>query len=141
MSGCFQCHRINNFAGITTACTSLSWHPCEYREWHIYHANWKIFEYWDFELGIIRNIIKPFWPKKTLIIILIFKNCLNCTIFISRENSEILIGSDLECMDARHNKLSQIIIATFRILYRVKTHMGLFEFVDIPNIWSNIGLY
>ena len=56
------------------------------------------------------------------------------------KNSEILIGSDLECMNARHNKLSQIIIASFRILYRVKTHMGLFEFIDNPNIFPNIGL-
>ena len=43
-------------------------------------------------------------------------------------------------MNARHNKLSQPIIASFRILYRVKAHMDLFEFGDIPNIWPNIGL-
>ena len=68
------------------------------------------------------------------------KNCLHWYNFISRENSEILIGSDLECMNARHNKLSQIIIASFRILHRVKTHMDLFEFIDIPIILPNIGL-
>ena len=68
------------------------------------------------------------------------KNFPNTTILFRGKNSEILIGSDLECMNARHNKLSQIIIASFRILYRVKTHMGLFEFIDIPNILPNNGL-